>query len=284
MKKHVLGFVFFSFLFLTFQGCATNPYTGQKTMAFHDREELNTEASLFYGQFLGEVKDLIITGTPEAEMVQEVGENLRQAAELWAASKDSADYLNDYQWEYTLIEYDEANAWCAAGGKICVYTGILPFTQDKHGLAFILGHELSHALLNHTQQRKSAADLQKAADTALSVGLAVATNQTDDASVANFAGFSNMATTFLGVLPFSRKHETEADKIGLTLMLIAGYDGNEAVKVWERFLSAMGSSGFEFLSTHPSHEHRIRNIQDSMGEAWKTVEQVLAWRLINYGL
>jgi predicted Zn-dependent protease len=169
-----------------------------------------------------------------------------------------ADYLKDYKWEYKLVDSKEVNAWCMPGGKIVVYTGILPITKDDAGLAAVLGHEVAHALANHGQQRMSAGLLQQAG----AVGVAVATQNKSTESQQVWMQAYGVGSQVGGMLPFSRAHETEADQIGLLLMTIAGYAPENAVGVWER-MSAMsgGKAPAEFLSTHPSNQTRIDNIK-----------------------
>jgi predicted Zn-dependent protease len=251
MKKWLAIACVFSLIFTT---CVTNPLTGKTTMAFVSNSSLFPTAFQQYDEFLLENK--VITGTPEAEMVERVGVNIRRAAEIWLASEGHGDYLRDYRWEYTLIESDEVNAWCMPGGKIVIYTGILPITQTEEGLATVMGHEVSHALLNHGQQRVSAGVLQE-------LGAAVLSTLTDSELLMLAYG---VGTTVGGTLPFSRSNESEADHYGLILMAIAGYNPEAAVPFWQR-MSASGGGTLEFLSTHPSGTTRIRQLQGWVPEA-----------------
>ena len=173
-------------------------------------------------------------------------------------------YLKDYQWEYKLVEGKEVNAWCMPGGKIVVYSGILPITKDDAGLATVMGHEVAHALANHGQQRMSAGMLQQLG----AVGVAAATGG-KSAETQQIAMTAYGATTqFGGMLPFSRSHESEADKIGLTLMAIAGYNPEQSVVFWSRMATASGGNKPpEFMSTHPSDETRIANLRRLVPEA-----------------
>jgi predicted Zn-dependent protease len=208
-----------------------------------------------YNEFISENK--VITGTAQAQMVERVGKKIRASAEKWLASEGKSSYLKDYRWEYKLVESKEVNAWCMPGGKIVIYTGILPVTQNEDGLATVMGHEVAHALLNHGQQRMSAGVLQE-------LGTATVGVVTDSELLATAFG---LGTTVLGTLPFSRSHESEADHYGLILMAIAGYNPNESVPFWQR-MSAMGGGGTpEFLSTHPSDSTRIKQLQKWIPEA-----------------
>jgi predicted Zn-dependent protease len=232
-------------------------------MAFVGNSELFPSSFQQYDQFLNE--NTVVSGTAEAAMVERVGVNLRQAVEKWLASQGQAHYLDDYRWEYKLILSNDVNAWCMPGGKIVVYTGILPVTKDEAGLAVVLGHEISHALLNHGQQRMSMGVLEQLGAVGLQLGLGVAGVSQDTQSLAMAA--YGVGSQVGAALPFSRANESEADQYGLILMAIAGYDPEQAVPFWER-MAAMGGGGTpEFLSTHPSDSTRIRQLQGWIPEA-----------------
>jgi len=172
--------------------------------------------------------------------------------------------LNGYQWEYKLIENKEVNAWCMPGGKIVVYTGILPITKNEAGLATVMGHEVSHALANHGAQRMSAAQLQQIG----AVGVAVATGSQSAEKQQMWQQYYGIGSQVGVMLPFSRSHETEADKIGLTLMAIAGYNPEQAIFFWERMsASSSGAKPPEMLSTHPADATRIANLKRLIPEA-----------------
>jgi predicted Zn-dependent protease len=243
-----------------FVTCVTNPLTGKSTMAFMSNNDLFASSFQQYDQFLSENK--VITGTDDARMVERLGENIRRAAEKWLAYEGNSHYLNDYRWEYHLVDSDEVNAWCMPGGKIVVYTGILPLTRNEDGLATVMGHEVAHALLNHGQQRVSANVLQQLG----AVGVAILGSGASEDNQALLMTAYGAGSTLLGTLPFSRKHESEADHYGLILMAIAGYNPEESVPFWER-MAAMGSGGPEFLSTHPSDATRIRQLKEIIPEA-----------------
>ena len=248
---------------LLISGCVSNPLTGKSTMAFVGNSELFPMSFSQYEEFLNE--NTVITGTADAEMVTRVGERLAEAAQKWLTADGNEHFLDDYRWEYKLVDDNQVNAWCMPGGKIVVYTGILPVTQTEEGLAVVLGHEISHALLNHGQQNMSAGLLQQLGAIGLQVGLGIAgvSNETAQLAMAAYGIGSQLG----GTLPFSRSHESEADHYGLMLMSIAGYNPDAAVPFWER-MSAMGSGGTpEFLSTHPSDTTRIRQLAGWTPEA-----------------
>jgi len=238
---------------LFFLSCATNPFTGKKTMALVPNSQLFPTAFQQYSQFLSANK--VIKGTSDADMITRVGQRIAIAAERWLDANGKQGYLNDYKWDYNLVDDKTVNAWAMPGGKVVFYTGILPIADGETGIAAIMGHEVAHALANHGQQRMSAGLIQQ--------GLAVAGNIaiTDEKSRNAFNQYYGIGSTVGVMLPFSRAHETEADKIGLILMAIAGYNPDEAVQLWKRMkANSGGEAPPEFLSTHPSNDRRIENL------------------------
>lgn len=249
-----------------FFSCATNPFTGKKTMAFVSNAQLFPSAFAQYNEFLSENK--VITGTNDAEMINRVGKRIAAAAQRWFNSNGPQDYLKEYKWEYNLVQDKTVNAWCMPGGKIVFYTGILPIAAGETGVAAIMGHEVAHALANHGQQRMSAAYLQ--------AGIAIAGNAVieDEQSRNIFNQSFGVASTVGGMLPFSRSHETQADEIGLRLMAIAGYNPDEAAELWKRMkANSGGQAPPEFLSTHPSNDTRIANLTKWAPEAKKEAKK-----------
>ena len=241
--------------------CAINPFTGKQTMAFVPNSQLFPTAFAQYDQFLTEQK--IVKETKQAEMISRVGQRISTAAELWLNANGYSDYLKDYKWEYNLVDDKTVNAWCMPGGKIVFYTGILAIAKNEAGVAAIMGHEVAHALANHGQQRMSAAYLQ--------AGIAIAGNSIieDDQTKNIFNQSYGIVSSVGGILPFSRSHETESDEIGLKLMAIAGYNPDEAAKVWQRMKANSGAQTPEFFSTHPSNDTRIANLTKWAPEAKK---------------
>lgn len=196
-----------------------------------------------------------MTGTKEAQMITTVGQRIAKAAETWLNANGYPGYLKDYQWEYNLVNDKTVNAWCMPGGKIVFYTGILPICQDETGVAVVMGHEVAHALADHGAQRMSAGTLQQLGAVAGNVAI-------KDESTRNMFNQAYGVGSSLGVmLPFSRSHETEADRIGIQIMAIAGYNPDEAARLWQRMkANSGGQAPPEFLSTHPSNDTRINNL------------------------
>lgn len=245
-----------------FLSCATNPFTGKKTMALPGTENSSLFPTAFaqYDQFLSENK--VVKGTKDAQMINNVGQKIAVAAERWLTANGYSGYLKDYKWEYNLVDDKTVNAWCMPGGKIVFYTGILPIANGEAGVAAIMGHEVAHALANHGQQRMSAGMLQQLGAVAGNVAIK------DQQSLQVFNQAYGVGSNVLGMLPFSRSHETEADQIGLILMAIAGYNPDEASELWKRMAAnSGGQSPPEFLSTHPSNESRINNLKSLAPQA-----------------
>lgn len=236
--------------------CKTSPFTGKKTLNFISNDNLFPTAFAQYNQFLSQ--NNVLTGTADANMVKNVGAKIAVAADRYLTAKGHPGYLTDYKWEYNLVQDNAVNAWAMPGGKIVVYTGILPITQSETGLAMVMGHELAHALADHGAQRMSAAQVQQIG----AVGVAVAAGGQTQERQQQIMQYYGIGSTLAGTLPFSRKHETEADEIGIVIAAIAGYDPYEASKLWERMKAASGGEAPpEIMSTHPSNDTRIANLK-----------------------
>lgn len=249
MKKIFLALL----IFLGVAACKVNPFTGKKTLNFYPNSQIFPMAFDQYDQFLGDNK--VVENTAEAEMIVNVGQRIASAAERWLNANGYPGYLKDYRWDYNLVEDPAVNAWCMPGGKIVFYTGILPIAKSETGIAVVMGHEVAHALADHGAQRMSAGTLQTIGAVAGNVAIA------DPETRNTFNMAYGIGTTVGGMLPFSRSHETEADRIGLQIMAIAGYDPDEAPNLWRRMkANAGGQAPPEFLSTHPSSDTRIANL------------------------
>ncbi|GAA4810389.1 M48 family metallopeptidase [Litoribaculum gwangyangense] len=251
LTKSILAFGIILFII----SCATNPFTGKKTMALPGTENSSLFPMAFqqYNQFINENK--VVTGTKDAEMITRVGQRIAVAAERWLNANGHQGYLKDYKWEYNLINDKTVNAWCMPGGKIVFYTGILPIAENETAIAAIMGHEVAHALANHGQQRMSAGMLQQLGAVAGNVAIQ------DEKSRQMFNQAYGVGSQVGVMLPFSRSHETEADKIGLYLMAVSGYNPDEAAELWKRMkANSGGQAPPEFLSTHPSNDSRIEEL------------------------
>ncbi len=249
MKKVVLIIA----IFLGVTACKVNPFTGKKMLNFYGNKQIFPMAFAQYDQFLTE--NSVIENTAESRMIIKVGQRISTAAEKWLNANGYQGYLNDYKWEYNLVKDETVNAWCMPGGKIVFYTGILPITQTERGVAVVMGHEVAHALADHGAQRMSAGTLQQLGAVAGNIAIQ------DERKRNMFNQAYGLGSTLGIMLPFSRGHETEADRIGLQIMAIAGYDPTEAAELWKRMkANSGGQAPPEFMSTHPANDTRIQNL------------------------
>jgi predicted Zn-dependent protease len=215
-----------------------------------------------YGQFLKENK--VSTNMETSRMVKRVGKDIQLAVERYMQKNNLSDRLEGYIWEFNLVESDQVNAWAMPGGKVVVYSGILPVVQDDKGLAVVLGHEIAHAIAEHGNERMS----QELLRTAGAVGLMVAMDKEPAETKALWMGVYGVGTQIGIMLPYARTHESESDRLGLIFMAMAGYDPHEAPEFWKRMsASKEGQAPPEFLSTHPSDETRINNLNSWIPEA-----------------
>lgn len=250
--------------------CSTNPITKRSQLSLYSESDLQSMADQQYRQFLSENKVVSSSQSKDAEMVRRVGSRLVTAINTYYTQQGLKNELEGYKWEYNLVDSKDVNAWCMPGGKIVVYTGLLPVTQNEAALAVVVGHEIAHALAKHGNERMSQASLQQLGGQALSVAVA---NKTPAAQ--------NLLLTAYGIgsqvgalLPFSRKQELEADRYGLIFSALAGYNPQEAIPLWERMQKAGGGGTPEFLSTHPSEGTRIERLKELMPEALKYYKPV----------
>jgi predicted Zn-dependent protease len=249
-------------LFLQLQGCAEVPITQRRGLHLVPETELLSMSLQQYDEVLKNSK--LSNDTRKVEIVRRVGNRIAKTAEAFLTETGQQNKINNYQWEFNLIEDDKTvNAWVMPGGKAAVYTGILAFTQNETGLAVVLGHEVAHALADHGNERMSEALVANMGGMALSVALSRHAQQTQQLFMTVYGVGANLG--FL--LPYSRLHESEADRIGLTLMARAGYDPREAIPFWERMSKQEGQRPPQFLSTHPLPETRITNIKKYLPEA-----------------
>lgn len=251
-------------LALTVYYCSTVPITGRSQLNLIPASEINSLSFQQYNEFLKTNK--LSSDAEKTAMVKRVGVNIQRAVETYFAQNNLSKELRGYAWDFNLVESPEVNAWCMPGGKVVIYTGILPITQDETGLAVVMGHEIAHAIAQHGNERMSQGLLQQLGGVALSVALKDEPALTQNLFMAAYG----IGTTVGVMLPFGRKHESEADRLGLIFMSMAGYNPNAAVDFWTR-MSAMkgGAQPPEFLSTHPSDATRIADIKKHLPEALK---------------
>ncbi|MEM9340178.1 MAG: M48 family metallopeptidase [Bacteroidota bacterium] len=260
--KHIIALFI---LFVAFVGvqCSSVPVSGRSQLSLVGNNKIFPSSFEQYEQVKKEGK--LETGTEDARMIRRVGTRIQRAVEQYFVELGRPTYLDNYQWEYVLLKDSSVNAWCMPGGKVAFYTGILPICKDEDGVAVVMGHEVAHAIANHGRERISQQYAAQAGLTAVSIALGVGGSTTIPPDVImQGAG----AATSLGILAFSRKHESEADKLGLYFMAMAGYDPRNAPSFWERMSAKSGGKQpAEFVSTHPSHETRISDLNANMPKA-----------------
>jgi predicted Zn-dependent protease len=202
-------------------------------------------------------------------MVRRIGEKIKGSVEKYLADNHMSNRVEGFQWEFNVVKEDAVNAWCMPGGKVVVYTGILPVTQDEGSLAVVMGHEIAHAIARHGNERMSQGLALQLGGLAISVALSEKPALTQNVFLQSYGIGSQ-----LGILAYSRSHEIEADKLGLVFMAMAGYDPQSAIGFWERMSEAGGQAPPELLSTHPSDETRISTLREFMPEAMKYYKPV----------
>jgi len=259
LSKFILALLTVTFIY----SCSTVPLTGRRQLSLVDDSQINQAAAASYQQLLSDPKTKVIsTNSADAQRVRRVGQQLASAVERYL---NQNGYANQYQfaWEFNLIQSEEVNAWCMPGGKVAVYSGILPITQTDAGLAVVMGHEIAHAIARHSAERMSQ-------ELAAQAGGSVIGAATSNKSSANIIGALYGVGGQLALLKYGRDQETEADRLGLVFMAMAGYDPNTAVTFWQRMSAQKTGGGTpELLSTHPADATRIANIQKAIPEAMK---------------
>lgn len=241
--------------------CATAPVTGRKQLLLIPNSELNSMSFQQYSDFISSNK--LSTDKLQTAMVKRAGVKIQRAVEQYFAQQGKSSHLRGYEWEFNLVEDSAVNAWCMPGGKVVVYTGILPVAKNEAGLAVVMGHEIAHAVANHGNERMSQGLVTQLGGMALAKALETKKEETQNLFLTAYG----VGATVGVLLPYSRTHEAEADHLGLIFMAMAGYNPNEAVTFWERMAADKSGAPPEFLSTHPSDETRIRKIKEALPEA-----------------
>ncbi len=274
MKKTILGMLAAVGLITA---CSRVPLTGRSQLLLVPNSEVLALSSQQYRQFL-DTSRVVPANSANSEMVTRVGTRIRRGVEQYMNANGLGSRLEGFNWEYHLVQSPQVNAWCMPGGKIVVYSGILPYTQNEAGLATVLGHEVSHAVAEHGRERMSESML---ANGLISVGQAYTGSRaqregsTSGALLMQAVGATLPAAYQFGrALPHGRKQESEADHLGLIFMAVAGYNPQESIGFWQRMAKASGGKAPpEFLSTHPSDQRRISDLQKLMPEAMKYYQQ-----------
>ena len=247
----------------TIYSCSTVPLTGRRQLSLVSDSEINQSAAASYSQLLSSPQTKVISGTTEAQRVKRIGGQLATVIERYLQQNGHANEYS-FNWEFNLIQSNEVNAWCMPGGKVAIYSGILPITQTDAGLATVMGHEIAHAIARHSAERMSQ-ELASQAGGSL-IGAATGKSAATQQIIGQLYGVGGQ----LAMLHYSRGQELESDRLGLMFMAMAGYDPNEAVGFWQRMgAQNKGGSPPEFLSTHPADATRIAAIRNAIPEAMK---------------
>ena len=264
--KHALKskLVVLSGLLLLLSGCSEVEITGRKQFNIVPDSTMNSMSFQSYGEFLSNSK--LSTNAEQTQMVKRIGGRIQNAVEQYCTNNNIKDLLAGYEWEFNLVEDHNVNAWCMPGGKVVVYTGILPVTQGETGLAVVMGHEIAHAFAKHGAERMSQGLVVELGGVALSTALKNQPEQTKNLFMQSYG----IGTQVGVLLPYSRLHENEADHLGLVFMAMAGYNPEEAISFWQRMAAQKtGAKPLEFLSTHPADQTRIQNLKDLLPDAMK---------------
>ncbi len=241
--------------------CGTVPLTNRKQFIAIPSDQILSLSNESYNSVLKESK--LSSNTTQVATIRRIGQNVTQAVEQYLREINRLALIDGYKWEYNLIADKTMNAWCMPGGKIVFYEGILPICKNDNGIAVVMAHEIAHAIANHGNERMSQQMVVQMGGIALSEAL-----QTQKPVTQQLALLAFGVGTQLGVmLPYSRQHETEADELGLYFMAMAGYDPREAPLLWERMKSEGSGDTPQFLSTHPSPQSRINDLNKIMSKA-----------------
>ena len=262
-RRKFLGFVGYGCCSIILPSCTTTPITERKQLKLISEAKLNAQAARIYEEV--KKKETLSDDKKTLDQIKEIGRRMEVSISKYFLQSNIQDPTINFDWEYILIDKKKVkNAWCMPGGKIAVYTGILDITKNTNGLAAVMGHEIAHAVAKHSSERASR-----------NVAINVVTQVTDILSggklstVNRTTGMNTVGLlTQMGITnPFNRKQETEADYLGLIFSSLSGYDIRETTKVWERMKKASkGKTPAEFMSTHPSHDSRIANINGWLNE------------------
>jgi predicted Zn-dependent protease len=250
------------------QSCQPVPLTGRRQLNLIPDSQLLPASFQSYDQLLKEKE--VVTATPEAAMLRRVGSRVQGAVEQYLRQKGLEDRLKGFEWEYNLIADSSVNAFAMPGGKVGVFTGIMPIASTEEGLATIVAHEIAHTIAEHGNERMSQLLLLQLGGVALQEAL---DTQPEVAQQLLFAAYGLGAQVGI-LLPYSRLHEREADHLGLIFMAMAGYNPREAVELWQRMAEAGGDPGVpSFLRTHPDEHDRIEHLRTVMPQALKYYEE-----------
>jgi len=260
MRKSI-GLALVALLILS--SCSKVPITGRRQLNLLPSSQMQEMSMTSYNEFLS-TNQVVADSDSRTKMIKRVGEKIAAATEKYLSEHGHKHLVDNFDWQFNLVEDPTLNAWCMPGGRVVFYTGILPVCKDENGIAVVMGHEVAHAVAKHGNERMSQQIAIQGAGMTLGALLEEKPALTQDLALQAFGVGSQ-----LGSLAYSREHESEADKMGLIFMAIAGYNPREAPELWKRMSEQGGAQPPEFLSTHPNHETRISDLEAFMPEALK---------------
>ena len=261
MKFKFISLILISFL--VFNSCSKVPISGRKQFRMLPSSTMLSMSATNYDAFLKD--NPISKDQKNTKLVKRTGNKISKAVSSFLKEEGQSKRIEGFDWEFNLVKNDVPNAWCMPGGKVVFYEGILPFTKNETGMAVVMGHEIAHAVAKHGNERMSQQLVIQLGGMALDVALKEKPEKTKQIFMQAYGIGSQVGV----MLPYSRKHESEADKLGLVFMAKAGYDPREAIKFWERMAASGGNKPPEILSTHPSDDNRIKALKEFMPEAMK---------------
>ena len=248
-------FLFSAMVAVLLTACNKVPISGRNQLNLVSDSEVLQASLASYKEYMG--KATKSTETVKSAQVTRVGQKLAAATEAYLNANGMSDQVKNFAWEFNLVKDSQLNAFCMPGGKIVVYEGIMNIIASDDELAVVMGHEVAHAVAKHSNERLSQQKALEYGGAILGAVIQGQSQQTQNLAAQVFGLGANYGV----MLPFSRKHETEADNIGLVLMTMAGYNPDCAMTFWQKMSSNSGNNKLEFLSTHPSDATRIANLQ-----------------------
>ena len=244
--------------------CSSVPITGRQQLMLFPESDMVQMSLTSYQSFMQENK--LSTNAANTNRIKTIGARIAKAVDQYLAANGMQDQVANLKWEFNLVASSEVNAWCMPGGKVVFYEGILPYCQNDGGIATVMGHEIAHAVARHSNERMSQQTVLQYGGAMLTEILGGKRSEETKMLINTAIG---LGSEYGVSLPFSRKHEYEADQLGLIFMTMAGYDPNDAVTFWQRMASQGNAAPMEFLSTHPSDENRIANLKKLIPEMQK---------------
>lgn len=253
IKKVALGII----IAVGIYSCSKVPISGRRQINMLPESQMMSMSLTQYQSFLSENPPMA-DNLEQTKMVKRVGNRIAHAVERYMKDNNMSGRIKGYKWEFNLVDENTVNAWCMPGGKVVVYKGILPVTKTEEGLAVVMGHEIAHAIARHGNERMSQGMLAQG----ITTGIAVAMRDKPAATQSLFLGAIGVGAG-VGMLAFGRNQESEADKMGMVFMAMAGYQPEAAIPFWQRMKAVGGGGGTpEFMRTHPSHDIRIDRIKE----------------------